>query len=257
MHSSTHWRQTLIESFISNLARLLPFGYAFGAGMVTTVSPCGIAMLPAYVSFYLEAREGTFWAKSPARRTWRALAMSAVVTIGFVLFFGLIGTILSLGGQFLTRFIPWAAVLVGVVLVLLGVYLLIGKHLYVGLMARLTARLTKRKGSGVLSFGIFGIAYGVAALSCTLPIFLVVVGSAVSLGGFGSGILQFVSFALGMGFIITVVTFGTAFFKEGLQRWLRRLIPLIDRLSGGLLILAGGYILYYWFVVGNILNFGL
>ena len=40
----------MIESFVANLAGLLPFGYAFGAGMVTTVSPCGIAMLPAYVS---------------------------------------------------------------------------------------------------------------------------------------------------------------------------------------------------------------
>ncbi len=54
----------MVEVFVANLASLLPFGYAFGAGMVTTVSPCGIAMLPAYVSLYLGEKEEGFWAKS-------------------------------------------------------------------------------------------------------------------------------------------------------------------------------------------------
>ncbi len=107
----------MIEVFVANLANLLPFGYAFGAGMVTTVSPCGIAMLPAYVSLYLGAREKGFWAKSSLRRGARALAMSGVVTLGFVVFFGIMGAILSLGGQFLLTYIPWMAVIIGVVLI--------------------------------------------------------------------------------------------------------------------------------------------
>ena len=44
-----------IEAFVANLANLLPFGLAFTVGMVTAVSPCGVAMLPAYVSLYLGA----------------------------------------------------------------------------------------------------------------------------------------------------------------------------------------------------------
>ncbi len=180
--------------------------------------------------------------------------MSAVVTLGFVLFFGVMGVILSLGGQLVTKFIPWMAVLIGISLVVMGVYLLLGKHISFSLLARLGGRLNGGAGSGLLGFGVFGIAYGMAAVSCNLPIFLVVVGSALSLQGPVSGMLQFVSFALGMGFIVTIVTFGSAFFKEGLRRWLKRLIPIIDRLSGILLILAGGYILYYWFVVGHILS---
>ncbi len=57
-----------------------------------------------------------------------------------------------------------------------------------------------------------------------------------------------------MGFVITIVTLGSAFFKELVQRWLRRLVPVVARLSGLLLIFAGGYILYYWFTVGDILS---
>ncbi len=244
----------MIENFIADLASLLPFGYAFGAGMVTTVSPCGIAMLPAYVSLHLGTESEGYRDSSALRRGARALTMSGVVTLGFVIFFGIMGAALSLGGQFLINFIPWTAVFIGVALTLLGIYLLFGGHFYTNLPARLAGRLGKNGDVGVKGFLIFGIAYGITALSCTLPIFLVVVGSAMATGGFTSGLLQFVSFALGMGFIIAFVTLGSALFKETVNRWLHRLVPVIARLSGLLLILAGGYILYFWFSVGDLLN---
>ena len=247
----------MIEVFVANLASLLPFGYAFGAGMVTTVSPCGIAMLPAYVSLYLGAKEEGFWARSSLRRVARALTMSGVVTLSFVVFFGIMGAALSLGGQFLIAYIPWAAVIIGVALVLLGIYLLVGGHFYTSLPARLAGRLGKKGDLGIQGFLIFGIAYGIAALSCTLPIFLVVVGSAVAMKGFIPGLLQFISYALGMGFVIAIVTIGSALFKESVNRWLRRLVPVVSRFSGLLLIFAGGYILYFWFKVGDILNWTL
>ncbi len=244
----------MIENFVANLASLLPFGYAFGAGMVTTVSPCGIAMLPVYVSLFLGAGEESFQTKSPLRRGARALAMSGVVTLGFVAFFGIIGAILSAGGQFVVTYIPWVAVVIGVALILLGIYLLAGGHLYTNLPARLAGRLSKNGEVGIKGFLIFGIAYAIAALSCTLPIFLVVVGSAIAMKGFATGLLQFVSFALGMGFIIAIVTIGSALFKESVNRWLHRWVPVVARLSGLLLVFAGGYILYFWFKVGDILN---
>ena len=244
----------MVENFVANLATLLPFGYAFGAGMVTTVSPCGVAMLPAYVSLYLGTEEKGSWDKSSLRRGARALTMSGVVTLGFVVFFGIIGAILSLGGQALITFVPWMAVLIGVALILLGIYLTFGGHVYTNLPARLAGRLSKNGNLGIKGFLIFGIAYGIAALSCTLPIFLVVVGSALAMKGFTSGLLQFVSFALGMGFVITMVTIGSALFKEIVNRWLHRLVPIVARFSGLLLIFAGGYILYFWFTMGNILS---
>ncbi len=244
----------MIEVFVANLANLLPFGYAFGAGMVTTVSPCGIAMLPAYVSLYLGTEEEGYRQQSPLRRGARAGLLSLMVTVGFVIFFAVMGAILSLGGEFIIRIIPWAAVLIGISLVLLGIWLLAGGYLYFPIFSRLASRIERSWGSGITGFLVFGIAYGVAALSCTLPVFLVVVGSALALKGFTAGLLQFVSFALGMGFVITIVTLGTAFFKEAVQRWLRRLVPMVTRFSGLLLILAGGYILYFWFIVGNLLS---
>lgn len=244
----------MIEAFVVSLAGFLPFGYAFGAGMVTTVSPCGIALLPAYISLNLGVREEGFWAQSPLRRGARAIVLGGVVTLAFVAFFGVMGIIISLGGQFLINFIPWVALIIGVALILLGIWLLVGGHLYTSLASRLANRLGNPANPGIRGFLVFGLAYGIAALSCTLPIFLVVVGSALALQGFASGLLQFVSYALGMGFVIIIVTLGSAFFKELVQRWLRRLVPVVARLSGLLLVFAGGYILYYWFTVGDILS---
>lgn len=244
----------MIETFVANLAGLLPFGYAFGAGMVTTVSPCGIAMLPAYVSLYLGAEEEGYQQQSPLWRGARAGLLSLVVTAGFVILFAAMGAILSLGGQSIINIIPWAVVLIGVSLILLGIWLLAGGHLYLALFSRLASQVNKPRDSRVIGFLVFGVAYGIAALSCTLPIFLVVVGSALALEGFTAGLLQFVSYALGMGFVITIVTLSTAFFKEAVHRWLRRLVPVVARFSGLLLILAGGYILYFWFTIGDLLR---
>jgi len=244
----------MIENFVADLANWLPFGYAFGAGMVTTVSPCGIAMLPAYISLYLGVRQEGYWAGSSLRRCSRALVMSAVVTLGFIVFFGVMGAILSYGGQFLVDVMPWVAVVMGVALILLGIYVTAGGRLYINLPARLANRLGQSGDVGIKGFLVFGIAYGIAALSCTLPVFLVVVAGALASRGFAAGSLQFVSFALGMGFVIAVVTIAMALFKEAVSRWLRRLVPVVARLSGLLLIFAGGYILYFWFVVGDILS---
>ena len=40
-----------IENSVANLALVLPVGYAFAAGMVASVNPCGVMMLTSYAFF--------------------------------------------------------------------------------------------------------------------------------------------------------------------------------------------------------------
>ena len=42
--------QALLTGWLTELAAVLPFGFAFGVGMVAAVNPCGFAMLPTYLS---------------------------------------------------------------------------------------------------------------------------------------------------------------------------------------------------------------
>lgn len=243
--------QPLAEGFVNNLASFIPLGFAFGAGMVATVNPCGFALLPAYISLYLGggpdsvSREGVFM-----RLLW-AFLISVAVTAGFVLLFGAAGLVLSAGGRLLTRVMPWLSLVIGAGLMVLGLLMLSGRHVYSGLAARLASRVKAPASRGIGSFFLFGIAYAIASLSCTLPIFLVVVGGGLSAGGVALGLWQFVGYALGMGLVMTVLTVGTALFKGAVAAYLRRLLPWVERVSAVLIIAAGGYIIYYWLTIGR------
>jgi len=93
---------------------------------------------------------------------------------------------------------------------------------------------------------LFGIAYAVGSLSCTLPIFLVVVGTSLTGEGLLSSFGQFIGYGLGMGTIILIVTMGAALFRRAMVRWLRLMTPYIHRVSAMFLTGAGAYLIYYW-----------
>lgn len=236
--------------FVDKLGIGLPFGYSFTAGMVTVVTPCAVAMLPAYIALYLGSHEKGFWSESVYKRIARALILSIVVTLGFVLLFGSIGAVTSLGGMSLQEnlqaVVPWVVIVIGGMLVLLGFYFLFGGHVYFNLPARLARRIGGGHDANIKGFFVFGIAYALAALSCSFPVFLIVVVSSITVEGYAAGLLQFVYYGLGMGFVILVITLTSALFKETVSRWLRRAVPIVARLNGLLLIFAGGYIIYYW-----------
>lgn len=75
-----------------------------------------------------------------------------------------------------------------------------------------------------------GAPLRLGSLSCTLPVFLLVVGSVLATGrGIVTGLGQFVSYALGMGAVLIAVTLGTALFRGAVVDRLRRLAPHVDR----------------------------
>ena len=218
----------------------LPFALAFTAGLVATVNPCGFAMLPAYLAYFLglegEARPGA------ARTIGRSLVVGAVVSAGFITVFGIAGVLITLGVQAVVGALPWAAMVVGVGVAILGVAMLGGFEL--------TARLPKIGGggpsSGLGGVYVFGLSYAVASLSCTLPIFLVVVAGTIPQLGFVSGVLTFLVYGLGMSMLLVVVTLALAFGKQALVGWLRRSAQHVNRVSGGILLVAGAYIVWFW-----------
>jgi len=242
----------LASNWLGRVADFLPLGYAFGAGMVSTVNPCGFAMLPAYLGLYLGTDEEQFAQASALRRFAQALVVASAVSLGVVLLFGVAGLLIAAGGRFVVGAFPWIGLGIGVLLIALGLWLLTGHTLYTGFTERLTERMGNPGQKDIRGFFTFGIAYGTASLSCTLPIFLTVVGSAVAVQGFLSAATQFVSYALGMGLVIVVLTVGLALFKGAVVKWLRKTLPYFQRLSAGLLLLAGAYIVFYWLTEGQL-----
>ena len=244
------------NSYINELNQFvnsLPVAYSFGAGMVASVNPCGFMMLPSFAAFSISGgREGSLAMPevSLAERGLRALRMSALVTLGFILVFGIIGVTVSAGGRGLLQYFPWSSLVIGVGLIALGAWLLLpGKHL----IFPAATRVALPDGNGVGGMFAFGIAYGLASLGCTLPIFLVVVGTALASEGFLFSVLQFLNYALGMGLVITIVAVSVAYFQGALVRPLRAVMPYVERIGALFLVGAGTYLVYYWFQYGRLL----
>jgi cytochrome c biogenesis protein CcdA len=214
-------------------------GLAFSAGALASVNPCGFTMLPAIVSFYLGQGEADYAARSVWQRTREGLALGALVTAGFLLVFVLAGVLVSLGAGALARVFPWATIVIGAGLVVLGLWLYLGRSRSVRVPHLEAARVAV----SYRAMFVYGVAYALASLSCTLPIFLVAVGAALTAGPVGS-LALFVAYSLGMGLVLTAVALGAALFQGAVSTTLRRTLPHVQQVSALLLVVAGGYLLW-------------
>jgi len=248
--------ESLSSSSTTALGRLVsaaPLGYAFGAGVVAAFNPCGFALLPSYLGLYLGTADMPTSRPGMGLRLLNALRVGGTVSLGFVLLFGLAGIVLSLVAATIVRWLPWLALAVGVVLVFIAGRLLAGAPVYTRFGEELAARLGERtRVVGLRGFFAYGVAYGLASLSCTLPIFLAVVGSALARSGFLSAFSQLVLYALGMGVVMCALTIGVALFTQGAVRWAGRVLPVVQPVSALLLLAAGAYIVYYWLTIGGL-----
>ncbi len=238
------------SSGLDRVGNLVPLGLPFAAGMVSTVNPCGFAMLPAYLGLYVGSNDPQ--AGMP-KKISRALLVGLVVTSGFIILFGISGTIVSAGARAIIDFIPWVGLTIGILLVAVGSWLLGGGKLYSAFASQTASRIGTPGQVSTKEFFLFGLSYGIASLSCTLPIFLSVIG--VSLAGTSilTSIKQFILYALGMGLVIILMTVSMAIFKELIVRFLRKVQPYVQPVSAAFMIIAGCYIVYYWMTLGRTL----
>ena len=218
-----------------------PLALAFAAGLVATVNPCGFAMLPAYLSYFMGLEEDQ---ASRGRAMRSALAVGAVVSTGFLVVFGLAGLLITAGFRFVIGAIPWFAVVVGVGVVALGIALLLGREITVGLPKAHRAA----SGRGYRTVFLFGVSYAVASLSCTLPVFLTVVAAQVTRGSFVSGVATFLAYASGMALVLMAITVALAVGKRSLVGRLKGAGRSIGRVSGVILVATGSYIVWFWIV---------
>ena len=101
---------------------------------------------------------------------------------------------------------------------------------------------------------MFGVGYGLASLSCTLPVFISIVGASLTVSGFLSGVIMFSGYALGIAVILMGVALGTALLKGAIAQWYRRFLPHVYRLSAVMLIVAGAYLVWRSLYVPLILS---
>ncbi|ONH26571.1 cytochrome c biogenesis CcdA family protein [Pseudofrankia asymbiotica] len=218
-----------------------PYALALTAGMVAAVNPCGFALLPGYVSLVVvdHTRPGAPPARLGALR--RAAGMTAAMTGGFVLVFGLFGLVVTPLALSVGRWLPWVTIVIGAGLVGLGAAMAAGRQAWVRLPKPRSARVD----GTVWSTALYGVSYALASLSCTVGPFLAVTTSTFSSANLAAGVAVFVVYAAGMGLVVGVVTVAAALARDGATRWLRHAQAYAGRAGGALLVAAGCYVLYY------------
>jgi len=227
--------------------------FALAAGMASAVNPCGFAMLPAYLGMYLGDEADQQTAIQPVKHFGRAVLVGLTVTAGFVVLFGVVGAVIGLGASFIGDLLQWLGLVIGIGLAIVGSWMVGGGKLYTGVAARAASHMGNPAQVSMKGYFIFGISYGTASLSCTLPIFLAVVGFSVAGTGASSVLSDFLLFALGMGIVIMALTLGMAFFKTAMVGALRKALPYIAPLGAWLMVVAGMYIVFYWLTIGDLL----
>lgn len=216
-------------------------GLAFAAGLVAALNPCGFAMLPAYLLLVVRGRRPG--ERSAVAATGRALAATVGMALGFLTVFGVFGALTVSAATTVQRYLPYATALVGVVLIVLGAWLLSGRELSALASRPLGPRWapTVRLGS---MYG-YGISYAIASLSCTIGPFLAVTAAGLRGGSIVTGVAIYLSYSAGLTLVVGVLAVAAATASTAMVDRLRRILPFVNRIGGALLVLVGLYVAYY------------
>lgn len=217
------------------------FAYSFVLGVLAAVNPCGFVLLPTYLMFFL-GLEGSRPNDNQRTSLSRALQVGLATSSGFIAVFIVVGSISRLFTNAIERNAKYVSIVIGVVLVVMGIAMLAGWKPRV-----ITPNIATGKTRTFGSMFLFGIAYAIASIGCTIGFLTSVILGSINVHGFFSGMLSIILYGVGMGAIVTALTVSLAFAKGGLLRVLRNGMQYLDRISAVLVLLTGLYLTWYWY----------
>jgi len=211
------------------------------AGIGAFFAPCAFALFPGYVSYYLTL--------SGAGGVPRSLGLGLAAAAGSTLFFGLVGTVITLAGGVISPYLIASKPLIALAVVGLGVVQLADVRLpSVGLPRGLAA--AGRQRSPALALFLYGFGYALASTGCTLPLYVSITVLPLTSGFSGAALLTFLAFAAAMAGLMLLTTLLVGLAQRDLLRALAGSTVWIKRGSGVVLILAGLYLGYYYVRAG-------
>jgi cytochrome c-type biogenesis protein len=184
---------------------------AFGAGVLSFLSPCVLPLVPSYLTFVtgmsLEDLQG-----GVDRRT--TLVHSLLFVGGFTTIFLILGASASFLGQFLRVYETWIARVGGVVIIILGLHL-----------------------AGAFRLGV-GAAFGAGWTPCIGPVLGAILTLAASSDRFWTGVALLFVYSMGLAVPFLLSALALDRFLQGFKRF-RRFLPAVQVASGVLLVAVG------------------
>jgi len=212
--------------------------FSFLQGVVAFFAPCAVALLPGYIVAFISRNSHS----NPgiSRQLYRGLKLALLSILGILVVYAIAGGLIIVAAQVLKGYLKWITMGMGVALIMVGTFMVAGKDFSFSINMNNPSNQTE----AVEAF-MFGIAYAIGALGCLFPLFLVVATQAMAAPSLWLGALYIVAYFVGIsGMMIGIILLST-FAKNWLMKYLRKILPHMESLTGGLLILAGAYVIYY------------
>lgn len=216
------------------------FTYSLLLGILAAVNPCGFVLLPAYLVSYLSVADDA----DATTRVRRSLSVGSSVSAGFLVVFLLVGAISRLFTNWIELNAKYAALVVGLVLIVMGVRMLSGwrPRLWIPVFNGDTRR------SRIGGMFMFGMVYAVASIGCTIGLLTTAILGSFSRNGVLSGMFSVVMYGAGMAVFVMALTTSLAFAKTALVRAGRGVMSVVSHVSSGLILITGVYLTWYWYV---------
>ena len=212
---------------------------AFGAGILSFLSPCVLPLIPSYVSFITGLS-----LEDAGTRRWTAVTHAAFFVLGFTLIFVALGASATALGGLLRYHRVWLERIGGVLIVLFGLYLL-GVFQW-GVLARERRIHLQNKPVGYLGSALVGLAFGAGWSPCIGPILGAVLTYTSATATLGQGMGLLLAYSLGLGIPFLLAALAVDRFIGWFQRY-RRFIPLVNRIAGIVLVVVGVLLLTGYF----------
>jgi cytochrome c-type biogenesis protein len=211
---------------------------AFGAGLLSFLSPCVLPLVPPYLCFLggVTLDEVTN-AEAPKPAIMRRVFLAALLfVVGFSTVFVSLGATASAIGQLVADYLDVLAKIAGVVIAILGLHFM--GLLKIPFLYREARFQTESKPTSLVGAYVVGLAFAFGWTPCVGPILaaiLFVAGSDDSVM-YGTSLLGAYSAGLGVPFLLAALAVRPFL---GFMTRFRQHMQTVERVIGGLLVVTG------------------
>ena len=213
----------------------ITFGLAVLAGLASFLSPCVLALVPAYVG-YLGGRSVSSDGIVVENR-WQTFSHGVAFVVGFSLVFVLLGVAASALGGLLFSVREWIARVGGAIVILFGLHTL-GMINIPFLDYDTRHQYTPSQGAGLTSSALMGVIFSAGWAPCVGPVLGAVLTLAVSGGSLATGAVLLSAYSIGLAIPFLLAALGVGSLTNLMRRH-SKLIRALSVATGVLLIIIG------------------
>jgi len=213
---------------------------AFGAGLLSFISPCVLPLIPGYLSYIsglsLDEMRGTGAIEVPASVRSRVIWSSVAFIIGFSLVFVALGASASFIGQFLMSRLTIMGRIAGVIIVLFGLHTM--GLLRIDWLYQEKRVQTNRRPAGFVGALLVGVAFAFGWTPCIGPILAGILAIAAAQDTVGQGVRLLLAYSLGLAVPFFATALAINRFFAAFAR-IRKYYHAVELTSGALLVIIG------------------